>query len=82
MVPSLSLAAVRASRGWSLLGMLLLGRRAVGGYRGALERGAQPGLARTYGVSMALASFPEAQGVLQFHASRLLRRRATLIEYR
>lgn len=82
VVPSLSLAAVRASRGWSLLGMLLLGRRAVGGYRGALERGAQPGLARTYGVSMALASFPEAQGVLRFLRDLLTRRQGALIEYK
>jgi len=51
-----------------------------------LRLAARKGLSRRisweWAVFTVLGKFAEAQGVLRFHARRLLRRRANLIEYR
>ena len=48
----------------------------------AARRGLASRAAWEWAAFTVLGKFAEAQGALQFHASRLLRRRATLIEYR
>ncbi|MEQ8293382.1 MAG: glycosyltransferase [Roseovarius sp.] len=48
----------------------------------AARRGLTSRAAWEWAAFTVLGKFAEAQGALQFHASRLLRRRATLIEYR
>lgn len=51
-------------------------------YKNTLPRGLKSPEAALYSLSCVLGKFPQVQGQIQFHLSRLLRRQRTLVEYK
>lgn len=83
VLPLLAVASVWLTSGFSLL--LLLVAYAILGYKVykyTLKRGYNLGDAALYSLSCLLGKFPQVQGQLQFHISRLLKRQRTLVEYK
>jgi GT2 family glycosyltransferase len=81
-IPLGILGTVGISKGLSLL---LLGLYPVSALRTARYiqgKGYDRSAATMYGLLCTLGKFPEIQGQLQFHLRRLLKRQATLIEYK
>jgi GT2 family glycosyltransferase len=70
------------THGWSLV---LLGGYPLSifrSYQHTQQRGIPPIPALMYGLFCTLGKFPEAQGQIQFHLRRLLKRQSQLIEYK
>ncbi len=51
-------------------------------YKNTLQRGFKSSEAVLYSLSCVMGKFPQMQGQIQFHLSRLLRRQRTLVEYK
>ena len=83
ILPLLALATAWFTLGVSLLlllsAYLLLTYRI---YQSAQRRELTASDARLYAIWCMLGKFPQAQGQIQFHVSRLLRRQRTLVEYK
>ncbi len=83
ILPLLALATAWFTLGVSLLlllsAYLLLTYRI---YQSAQRRELTASYARLYAIWCMLGKFPQAQGQIQFHVSRLLRRQRTLVEYK
>ncbi len=82
VVPAVAVLLAWPTGGWSLLAGLYYPLAAARAYRGQRRRGVAPGLAAPYGVSCALARFPEFLGVCKYALDRLRRRPVRLIEYK
>ncbi|MBD2777909.1 glycosyltransferase family 2 protein [Iningainema tapete] len=83
LLPLITVASVWFTSGFSLL--LLLVAYAVlvyKVYKYTLKRGYNFSDAALYSLSCLLGKFPQVQGQLQFHISRLLKRQRTLVEYK
>ncbi|WP_017317728.1 glycosyltransferase [Mastigocladopsis repens] len=83
LLPLLAVATAWLTSCLSILFMLVayafLGYKV---YKNTLQRGFQSGDAILYSLSCALGKFPQVQGQIQFHISRLLKRQRTLVEYK
>lgn len=81
-IPVMAAIAALPTHGWSLALLLAYPLSAFRSYRHTLGRGVSSQQAALYGAFCTLGKFPEAQGLLQFHLGRLLKRQRQLIEYK
>ncbi|MBD0263363.1 MAG: glycosyltransferase family 2 protein [Tolypothrix sp. Co-bin9] len=83
LLPLVAIATAPLTFGLSILLLLmayaLLGYRV---YKNALHRGLKSEDAFLYSLFCVLGKFPQVQGQIQFHISRLLKRQRTLVEYK
>ena len=82
ILPLAIIAFAWPTRGWSLIGLLLYAVLFWRVKRSAKRRGLSAGDARLYARYTVIGKFAEAQGLITYHASRLLGRRTKLIEYK
>ncbi len=83
LLPLLAIATAWLTSGLSIL-LLLMGYAVLGYkvYQNTLQRGFKSEDALLYSLSCMLSKFPQVQGQIQFHISRLLKRQRTLVEYK
>lgn len=83
LLPLLAIATAWLTSGLSIL-LLLMGYAVLGYkvYQNTLQRGFNSEDALLYSLSCMLSKFPQVQGQIQFHISRLLKRQRTLVEYK
>ena len=83
LLPLLAIATGWLTSGLSIL-LLLIGYVVLGYkvYQNTLQRGFKSEDALLYSLSCMLSKFPQVQGQIQFHISRLLKRQRTLVEYK
>jgi len=83
LLPLLAIATAPLTFGLSIVLVLtayaLLGSRV---YKNTLERGLKSEDALVYSLFCVLGKFPQVQGQIHFHISRLLKRQRTLVEYK
>ncbi|AFY35646.1 glycosyltransferase family 2 protein [Calothrix sp. PCC 7507] len=83
LLPFLAIAAVWSTKGLSILLLLLaytfLAYRV---YQNTRQRGLNTREAISYSLFCVLDKFPQLQGQIQFHLSRLFRQQRTLVEYK
>lgn len=83
LLPLLAIAGAWSTWGLSTLLLLLAySFLAYRIYRNTRQRGLKTGDAFLYSLFCVLDKFPQLQGQIQFHISRLLKRQRTLVEYK
>lgn len=83
LLPFLAVAAAWSTRGLSILLLLMAYTLLVYRvYRYTRQRGFQSGDAVLYSLFCVLDKFPQLQGQIQFHISRLLKRQRNIVEYK
>ncbi len=82
ILPLIALGGVPFSKGWSLLLLLGYPLMAYKIYRYVKSRNYSYQDTAAYTMSCLVGKFPQAQGQIQFHLNRLLKRDIRLIEYK
>ncbi|WP_036483620.1 glycosyltransferase family 2 protein [Myxosarcina sp. GI1] len=82
ILPVIAIASIVPSHGWSLLLLALYIVAICRVYFSVVQGIGDRAIALAYAVSCIVSKFPQAQGQIQFHLSRLTGKRRKLIEYK
>jgi glycosyltransferase involved in cell wall biosynthesis len=82
ILPTIALGGGLFSKGWSLLLLLSYPLMAYKIYRYVKQRNYNSKITALYTLSCLVSKFPQAQGQIQFHINKLLKRDIHLIEYK